>query len=227
MGSPSSDGKALGKYCNFCAAHASANIRIAPSAASFASMRSLYSQGDIQKESFMESVPGRRTKLAGPILRVRRKPVGEGGPGWGMIPFKPRERGAGERERVNVRRLSVLVRLLTLEPSELEASSGGLGARGDFGFVSPPPLRVSAFMEPRLSITVCVSSSVSSSSVLILDAELANASAPVSPLFLTTGDTKQRDTAARYGAPVGPPLLAPTNHFWDSCTRRQKRDKFG
>lgn len=92
-----------------------------------------------------------------------------------MIPFMRRDCGAGERERVKVRRLSVPVRLwLALRPSELEARGGGLGARGAFRFVSPPPLRVSATltMEPRLPITVCESSSVSSSSVLKPDAGL-------------------------------------------------------
>jgi hypothetical protein len=87
-----------------------------------------------------------------------------------------------------VRRLRVLVRLLTLDPSELEAGGAGLGARGGFWFVSlsPPPLRVSALIEPRLSITVCVSSSVSSSSVLVPDAGLWQMRQHQShPLFLT------------------------------------------
>lgn len=90
-----------------------------------------------------------------------------------MIPFKPREFGAGERERVKVRRLRVLVRplALALEPSELEAGGAGLGARGGFRLASAPPLRDSTLTEPRLPTTVRVSSSVSSSSVLIPDAE--------------------------------------------------------
>ena len=74
---------------------------------------------------------------------------------------------------MNVRRLSVLERPFALEPSELDAGGGGLGARGGFRFVSPPlPRVVSTLMEPRLPITVCASSSVSSSSVLTPDAEL-------------------------------------------------------
>jgi hypothetical protein len=119
----------------------------------------------------METIPG-RTKIAGPAMRGRRKAVGEGGGGWGMI---PRDCGAGDRERVKVRRLSVPLRLwLGLRPSELEARGGGLGARVAFRFVSPPPLRVSVTltMEPRLPVTVCESSSVSSSSVLKPDAGL-------------------------------------------------------
>jgi hypothetical protein len=122
----------------------------------------------------METVPG-RTKTAGPAMRGRRKAVGEGGGGWGMIPFMPRDCGAGERERVKGRRLSVPLRLwLGLRPSELEARGGGLGARGAFRFVSPQPLRgsVTLVIEPRLPITVCESSSVSSSSVLKPDAGL-------------------------------------------------------
>jgi hypothetical protein len=95
-----------------------------------------------------------------------------------MIPFRPRPCGAGERERVNVRRLSVLpVRpFVFLDPSELDADGGvGVGTRGGFRFASPATtLRVSALTEPRLSITVRVSSSVSSSSVLIPDAELGS-----------------------------------------------------
>jgi hypothetical protein len=50
-----------------------------------------------------------------------------------MIPFMPRDCGAGDRERVNVRRLSVPLRpWLALRPSELEAAGGGLGGRGGF-----------------------------------------------------------------------------------------------
>jgi hypothetical protein len=91
MGSPTSDGKALEEDSSFCVVQASADIRIAPSAACFASIESLYSQCVIQRGIFMESVPG-RTKPAGIVLRLRRKAVvGEGGAGWGMIPFKPRE----------------------------------------------------------------------------------------------------------------------------------------
>jgi hypothetical protein len=209
MDSPSSaNDLTLDRNCNFCSAHASADIRSALSATWFASMRSLYSQGIVQRESLMDSVPG-RTKLAGPALRVRRKEaVGDGGVGWGMSPFKPRECGAGERERVNVRRLMVLVWLLTLDPSELEAGCTGLGARGGFPFVSLPPLRVSALIEPRLSITVCVSSSVSSSSALIPDAELANASATdSSPRFSLPQALNAQNTAARYGHPGKPSLL--------------------
>jgi hypothetical protein len=185
MGSRSSDGNiALGEDRNFFEAQASAKIRMAPSAASFASMRSEYCQGVRKGESVTESVPG-RTKLAGPALRGRRKAVGEGrGGGWGMIPFNPRDRGAGERERVNVRRLSVPVPApavarplaLGLEPSELDARGGGVGTRGDLWLVSPPPLmltRASTLMEPRRPMTVCTSSSVSSSSVLKPDAELS------------------------------------------------------
>jgi hypothetical protein len=117
--------------------------------------------------------------MAGPTMRGRRKAVGEGGGGWGMIPFMPRDCGAGERERVKVRRLSVPVRpLLAFRPSELWADSAGLGARGTFRLVSPPLLRVSTtLVEPRLPITVCESLSVSSSSVLKPDAELTNRSA--------------------------------------------------
>lgn len=92
-----------------------------------------------------------------------------------MIPFMPRDRGAGDRERVKVRRLSVPLRLLlALRPSELEAGGGGLGGRvGFWWFVSPPLLRDSeTLMELRLPITVCASLSVSSSSVLKPDAEL-------------------------------------------------------
>jgi hypothetical protein len=147
---------------------------MALSATIFASMRSAYCQDVSRDESVRESVAG-RTKVGGPALRGRRKAVGEGRGGWGMIPFKPRACGAGERERVNVRRLSVLARpFALLEPSELDAGGGvGLGTRGGFRFDSPvPPLRVSALTEPRLPITVCVSSSVLSSSVLIPDAEL-------------------------------------------------------
>lgn len=75
---------------------------------------------------------------------------------------------------MNVRRLSVLERPFALEPSELDAGGGGgLGTRGGFRFVSPPlPRVVSTLMELRLPITVCASSSVSSSSVLKPDAEL-------------------------------------------------------
>jgi len=175
MGSPSSDGNnALDEDRNFCDAQARAKIKMAPSAASFASMRRLYCQGVSHDESVMESIPGRMT-VAGPAARGRRKAGGEGRGGWGMIPFKPRDCGAGERERVNVRRLSVPPRPFALEPSELDAGAGGgggLGARGGFRFDSPPLLRVSTFMEPRLPITVCASSSVSSSSVLTPDAEL-------------------------------------------------------
>jgi hypothetical protein len=96
-----------------------------------------------------------------------------------MIPFMPRDCGAGDRERVKVRRLSVPVRpWLALRPSELEAAGGGLGGRRGFLFVSPPLLRVSeTLMELRLPMTVCESPSVSSSSVLNPDAELTNASA--------------------------------------------------
>jgi hypothetical protein len=192
MGSPSSDGNnALDEDRNFCDAQARAKIRMAPSAASFASMRRLYCQGVSQDESVMESVPG-RTTVAGP--RGRRKAGGDGRGGCGMIPFKPRDCGAGERERVNVRRLSVPVRPFALEPSELDAGAGGggLGARGGFRFDSPPLLRVSTFMEPRLPITVCASSSVSSSSVLTPDAELEQnvrqrrVSPPLLPAFLAT-----------------------------------------
>jgi len=185
MGVRSSNGNnALGEDRNFCDAQAIAKIRMAPSAASFASMRSVYCQDVKRGESVTESVPG-RTKLAGPALRGRRKAVGEGrGGGWGiMIPFKPRDRGAGERERVNVRRLSVpgpeaaMARPLALglEPSELDACGGGLGTRGALWLVSPPLMltRVSTLMEPRLPMTVCASSSVSSSSVLKPDAELS------------------------------------------------------
>jgi hypothetical protein len=96
-----------------------------------------------------------------------------------MIPFMPRDCGAGDRERVKVRRLSVPLWpwLLALRPSELEAG-GGLGGGGGFRLDSPPLLRVSEkLMERRLPITVCVSPSVSSSSVLKPDAELTNASA--------------------------------------------------
>ena len=159
---------------NFCAAEASANTSMTPSAACFASMQNLYCQGVIQMEMVTENVAG-RTKPVGPTLRGRRKTVGEGGLGWGTIPFKPTDPGAGEREGVKVRRLRVLVRPLTLEPSELEAGGIGLGARGDFRLASAPPLRDSVLTEPRLPITVCVSSSVSSSSVHIPDAELENA----------------------------------------------------
>lgn len=174
MGSPSSNGNnALDEDRSFCDAQASAKIKRVPSAACFASMQSLYCQVVIQGESVIESVPG-RTQVGGPALRGRRKAVGEGSGGGGVIPFiKPRDCGAGERERVKGRRLSVPVRLLALEPSELEAGGGGLGGRGDFRFVSPPLLRVSTLMEPRLPTTVCASSSVSSSSVLKPDAELA------------------------------------------------------
>ncbi len=97
-----------------------------------------------------------------------------------MSPFLPRDRGAGDRERVKVRRLSVPLLWLALKPSELETGGCGLGARGGFQFVSPPLLRVSETlmeMEPRLPTTVCDSSSVSSPSVLNPDAELTNASA--------------------------------------------------
>jgi hypothetical protein len=179
MGSPSSNGNnALDEDRNFWAAQASAKVRMAPSAAIFVSMRSAYCQDVSRDESVRESVAG-RMKVGGPALRGRRKAVGEGRGGWGMIPFKPRTCGAGERERVNVRRLSVLVLarpFALLEPSELDAGGGvGLGTRGGFRFDSPaPPLRVSALTEPRLPITVCVSSSVFSSSVLIPDAELEN-----------------------------------------------------
>jgi hypothetical protein len=119
--------------------------------------------------------------MAGPVPRGRRKAVGEASGGWGMIPFIPRDCGAGDRERVKVRRLSVPVRLwLALRPSELEAAGGGLGGGGGLRFDSPPLLRDSeTLMEPRLPITVRVSSSVSSSSVLKPDAELTNASASV------------------------------------------------
>ena len=136
-------------------------------------MQNLYCQGVIQMEMVTENAPG-RTKLVGPTLRGRRKTVGDGGLGWGAIPFKPRDPGAGERERVKVRRLRVLVRPLTLEPSELEGGGIGLGSRGDFRLASVPPLRDSVLTEPRLPMTVCVSSSVSSSSVLAPDAELVN-----------------------------------------------------
>lgn len=175
----------LEDVCNFCAAEASANTRMTPSAACFASMQNLYCQGVIQKEIVRENVPGRINPV-GPTLRGRRNTVGEGGLGWGMIPFKPRDIGAGERERVKVRRLRVLVRLFTLEPSELEAGGTGLGARGGFRLASAPPLRGSMLTEPRLPITVRVSSSVSSSSVLIPDAELVNASVRVSRSFFST-----------------------------------------
>jgi hypothetical protein len=96
-----------------------------------------------------------------------------------MIPFMPRDCGAGDRERVKVRRLSVpLWPWLALRPSELEAGGGGLGGGWGFRLDSPPLLRVSEkLMERRLPITVCVSPSVSSSSVLKPDAELTNASA--------------------------------------------------
>ena len=96
-----------------------------------------------------------------------------------MIPFMPRDCGAGDRERVKVRRLSVPVwPWLALRPSELEAAGGGLGGRKGFLFVSPPLLRASeTLMEPRLPMTVHESPSVSSSSVLKPDAELTNASA--------------------------------------------------
>jgi hypothetical protein len=146
---------------------------MAPSAACLASMRSLYCQGTIREDSVMDRVAG-RTKVAGAAARGRRNEVGEGRGGWGMIPFKPRACGAGERERVKVRRLSVPVRPLALEPSELDArgGGGGLGTRGGFR-VSPPPLRASTLMEPRLPMTVCESSSVSSSSVLKPDPELS------------------------------------------------------
>jgi hypothetical protein len=153
----------------------------------------------------MESVPG-RTIPAGPALRARKKEVGEGGTGWGMM---PRERGAGERERVNVRRLRVLVRPFTLEPSELEARGEGLGTRGDLTFISPPPLRVSALIEPRLSITVRASSSVSSSSVLILDAELEiyyqhlMLSIPLSPLPTVCKTKNTQNATEIYTAPYG------------------------
>ena len=119
-----------------------------------------------------------------------------------MIPLKPRDGGAGDRERVKVRRLRVPVRArLALRPSELEAGGGGLGGRTGFPFVSPPLLRASdAFMEPRLPITVCVSSSVSSSSVLKPDAELTNALVNVNtPPFSLPRDrleTKMRSTTS-------------------------------
>ena len=81
MGSPSSDGNnALGEDRTFSDAQARAKIRMAPSAASFASMRSLYCQGVSHEERLMESVPG-RTKVAGQAARGRRKAVGEGGGG--------------------------------------------------------------------------------------------------------------------------------------------------
>ena len=153
-------------------------------------MQNLYCQGVNQMEMVIENVAG-RTKQVGPTLRGRRKTVGEGGLGWGTIPFKPRDPGAGERERVKARRLSVLVRPLTLEPSELEAGAIGLGARGGFRLASAPPLRDSVLTEPRLPITVRVSSSVSSSSVHTPDAELVNASAWIT---CTIFNFSQRDS---------------------------------
>lgn len=102
---------------------------------------------------------------------------------------------------MKVRRLSVPVRaMLALRPSELEAGGGGLGGRRGFRFVSPPLLRVSdTFMEPRLPITVCVSSSVSSSSVLKPDAELTNALANVNtpPFSLPRDRQKIKKSSAR------------------------------
>jgi len=81
MGSPSSDGNnAPDEDRTFSDAQASAKIRMAPSAASFASMRKLYRQEVSQEERLMESVAG-RTKVAGPVARGRRKAVGEGGGG--------------------------------------------------------------------------------------------------------------------------------------------------
>lgn len=81
MGSPSSDGNsALDEDRTFSDAQARAKISMAPSAASLASMRSLYCQDVSQEERLMESVPG-MTKVAGPVARGRRKEVGEGGRG--------------------------------------------------------------------------------------------------------------------------------------------------
>ena len=159
--------------------------------------------------------------MAGPALRGRRKAVGEGRGGWGMIPFMPRAGGTGERERVKVRRLSAPVRLLlALRPSELGADGGGVGARRAFRFVSPPLLRVSVtLMEPRLPTTVWESSSVSSSSVLKLDAELTNASvsacSPTHPLR-DRQEEKCQDTAARNSSSLG--LLSRAGK--EMCCRR-------
>jgi hypothetical protein len=78
MDSPSSDGNnALEEDRTFSDAQARAKIKMAPSAASLASMRSLYCQFVNQEERLMERVPG-RTKGAGPVARGRRKAVGEG-----------------------------------------------------------------------------------------------------------------------------------------------------
>lgn len=65
---------------SFCAAETSANTRMTPSTACFASMQNLYCQGVIQKEIVTENDPG-RTKPVGPTLRGRRKTVGDGGLG--------------------------------------------------------------------------------------------------------------------------------------------------
>jgi hypothetical protein len=56
--------------------------------------------------------------------------VGEAREGLGMIPFMPRDRSAGDRERVKVRRLSVPAWPLSgLRPSELEAADSRLGGQ--------------------------------------------------------------------------------------------------
>lgn len=204
-GGQSLGGDVLEDDRNFCATEASANTRMIPSVACFASMENLYCQGVNQMEVVTENVPG-RTKPVGPTLRGRT--VGEGGLGWGMIPFKPRDPGAGERERVKVRRLRVLVRPLTLAPSELEAGGTGLGARGGFRLASAPPLRDSTLTEPRLPITVCVSSSVSSSSVHIPDAELVNASVR-DPTMSSQGDSQRiLEGSARQNTPSMTPFHA-------------------
>jgi hypothetical protein len=80
MDSPSSDGNnALEEDRIFSDAQARANIKMTPSAANLASMRSIYCQGVSQDERLMESIPG-RTKVAGPlpVARGREKVVGEG-----------------------------------------------------------------------------------------------------------------------------------------------------
>ena len=78
MDSPSSDGNnALEEDRTFSDAQARAKIKMTPSAASLASMRSIYCQDVSQEERLMESVPG-RTKVTGPVARGRRKAVGEG-----------------------------------------------------------------------------------------------------------------------------------------------------
>jgi hypothetical protein len=161
-------------------------------------------------EIVAENAPG-RTKPVSSTLR--RRTVGEGGLGWGMIPFKPRDPGAGERERVKVRRLRVLVRLLTLEPSEPEAGGTGLGARGGFRLASAPPLRDSMLTEPRLPTTVCASSSVSSSSVLIPDAELVNASVRV------PNTCPQRDSQRILEGSATPPFHAFSRRCGGSHTK--------